>query len=401
MSQVHWSLGQVLLPEHFILQQKYMHQLNGHVINVINGYDEGVIDIVIDEKALSYNILRITDLAMFMPDQIFVSLKFNAICSAYELDLEKVSDGRLSLYLTLKDNLDIQLENVNNHDIDIEYYEFFLSDSLITKADFSVKLVELTYIEDEQKWLIGSYIPKCILLPQIFAKTFLESLKNKLFNVREKLQSICINKNLYDKYQSIYLKLSEIEFWLSLQQFDNRTVNIQDLRNNLYQLYQCVSLVWRNKTYLYEGYGQPLQDCSKLLKLIDNYFGLELKSPNVYTLTYKQGIYQSGILDDDFFTSETKYLVYQSNTSLVSDNKILIKGFAPSKAENILLKALPGIEIKEVDSKIILDNFSNADQVFEIDPSGDQWQAVVDEKILCFKINLADAKHNEIYLSCV
>ena len=79
MSQVHWSMGQALLPEHFILQQKYMHQLSGHVNNVINGYDDGVLDIVIDEKALSYNILKITDLAIFMPNQLFVSLKFNAI----------------------------------------------------------------------------------------------------------------------------------------------------------------------------------------------------------------------------------------------------------------------------------------------------------------------------------
>jgi hypothetical protein len=401
MSQVHWSMGQALLPEHFILQQKYMHQLNGHVNNVINGYDDGVLDIVIDEKALSYNILKITDLAIFMPNQLFVSLKFNAICNAYELDSEQINDGKLSLYLTLKDNPDIQLKNINNHDVEIEYYEFFLSDSLVTNAEYSVKLFELSYIEDEQKWQIDRYIPKCILLPQLFAKSFLGSTKDKLSNIREKLQTICINKNLYDRYQSVYLKLSEIGFWLNLQQTDSRPINIQDLRNNLYQLYQCASLVWQNKTYLYESCSQPLHDCNKLLELIDKYFGLELKNPNIHTLTYKQGIYQSGILDDEFFTSESKYLVYESNSSSISDKKMLVKGFAPSKAENILLKALPGIEIRAVDEKVVLDNFPNADQVFEIIPSGDQWQAVADEKVLCLKINLLNDEISQIYLSCI
>ncbi|APC92421.1 MULTISPECIES: type VI secretion system baseplate subunit TssK [Francisella] len=401
MSQVHWSMGQVLLPEHFILQQKYMYQLNGHVNSVIHGYDDGVLDIVIDEKALSYNVFKITDLAIFMPGPTFISLGFNAICNAYELDPEQTNDGKLSLYLTLKDKPDIQFKNINNHDIEIEYYEFFLTNTLVTKADYSVKLFELIYIEDEQKWQIDSYIPKCILLPQIFANSFLDSAANKLSNMREKLQSICINKNLYDRYQSVYLKLSEIEFWLSLQQLDNKPINIQNLRNYLHQLYQCVLLVWHNKTSFYKSCRQPLQDCSRLLELIDKYSTIEPKRPNVYTLSYKQGIYQTGILDDEFFTSESKYLIYHSNSTAISDKKLLVKGFAPSKAENILLKALPGIELKAVDSKVILDNFPNAEQVFEIIPLGDQWQAVVDEKVLCLKVNLLNDDTYQLYLSCI
>lgn len=259
----------------------------------------------------------------------------------------------------------------------------------------------MIYIEDEQKWQIDSYIPKCILLPQIFANSFLDSAANKLSNMREKLQSICINKNLYDRYQSVYLKLSEIEFWLSLQQLDNKPINIQNLRNYLHQLYQCVLLVWHNKTSFYKSCRQPLQDCSRLLELIDKYSTIEPKRPNVYTLSYKQGIYQTGILDDEFFTSESKYLIYHSNSTAISDKKLLVKGFAPSKAENILLKALPGIELKAVDSKVILDNFPNAEQVFEIIPLGDQWQAVVDEKVLCLKVNLLNDDTYQLYLSCI
>ncbi|OIN84838.1 type VI secretion system baseplate subunit TssK [Francisella sp. TX07-6608] len=361
MSQVHWSIGQVLLPEHFILQQKYMYQLNGHVNSVIHGYDDGVLDIIIDEKALSYNIFKITELAIFMSGQTFISLGFNAICNPYELDPEQTIDGKLSVYLTLKDNPEIQLKNINNHDIEIEYYEFFLTNTLIAKADYSVKLLELTYIKDQQKWQIDSYIPKCILLPQIFAKSFLQFATKQLTDIREKLQSICISKNLYDRYQSVYLKLSEIEFWLSLQQLDNKAINIQDLRNYLHQLYQCVLLVWHNKTSFYQGCSQSLQDCSKLLKLIDEYSTVELRKPNIYTLSYKQGIYQSGILDEEFFRSESKYLIYHSNSASTQEKKLLVKGFAPSKAENILLKALPGIELKAIDSSLILDKFPNAE----------------------------------------
>ncbi|WP_150467838.1 type VI secretion system baseplate subunit TssK [Francisella sp. SYW-9] len=401
MSQVHWSMGQVLLPEHFILQQKYMHQLSSHVNSVINGYDDGILDIVIDEKALSYNILKITDLAMFMPNHIFVSLKFNAICEAYELDSEQVKDNQLSLYLTLKESPSIQLKRVNNYDIEIEYFEFFISDSLVANAEYSVKLFELIYIEDEQEWQIGKYMPKCILLPQMFARAFLESLKEKLSNVKEKLQSICISKNLYDRYQSVHLNLSEIEYWLSLQQLGTKPINIQDLQYSLYKLYQCTSIVWDNRTYLYESCGQYLYDCIKLLELINKYFLERLKDPNIYSLTYKYGIYQSGILDDAFFISESKYLVYESSKSAVSEKKVLIKGFAPSRTENILLKALPGIEIKTVDEKIFLDNFPNADQVFEIIPKGDQWQSIADERVLCFNTNLLSEEISQIYLSCI
>jgi hypothetical protein len=399
MSQVHWSMGQVLLPEHFRLQQNYMHQLNGHINSVINAYDDGVLDLVIDKTALSHNILKLTSLAIFMPDKRFISLDFNSICNSYQLDPEQLKDGKLNIYLTLKDDLNIQLNRINNHDIETEYYEFDLSDSLKTKTAFSVKLFELIYVEDQQTWLVGSYIPKCILLPQIFAKSYLESATKKLSTIREQLRSICINKNLHDRYQSVYLKLSEIEFWLGLQQLDNKPIQIDTLRSYLYRLYQCASLVWDNKTGFFEGGLQPLQNCNKLLELIENYFKSELKSPNIYSLEYKQGIHQSGILDDEFFISEKKYLVYQDNSN--SDKELLVKGFAPSKAEDILLKALPGIELKAVDSQIIADNFSNAEQVFEIVPSGSQWQAVVDEKILCLKSNLANDDSYQIYLSCL
>lgn len=180
---------------------------------------------------------------------------------------------------------------------------------------------------------------------------------------------------------------------------DNKPIQIDTLRSYLYRLYQCASLVWDNKTGFFEGGLQPLQNCNKLLELIENYFKSELKSPNIYSLEYKQGIHQSGILDDEFFISEKKYLVYQDNSN--SDKELLVKGFAPSKAEDILLKALPGIELKAVDSQIIADNFSNAEQVFEIVPSGSQWQAVVDEKILCLKSNLANDDSYQIYLSCL
>ena len=387
MSQVHWSIGQVLLPEHFRLQQNYMHQLNGHINSVINAYDDGVLDLILDKTALSHNILKLTSLAMFMPDKSFISLDFNSICNSYQLDPEQLKDGKLNIYLTLKDDLNIQLNRINNHDIETEYYEFDLSDSLKTKADFSVKLSELIYLEDQQQWQVDSYIPKCILLPQIFAKTYIESATQKLLTIREQLRSICINKNLHDRYQSVYLQLSEIEFWLNLQQLDNKPIQIDTLRSYLYRLYQCASLVWDNKTSFFEGGLQSLQDCNKLLELIDCYFKSELKNPNIYLLEYKQGIHQSGILDDEFFITEKKYLVYQDNSN--SDKELLIKGFAPSKAEDILLKALPGIELKTVDSKLISDKFTNAEQVFEIVPSGSQWQAVVDEKILCFKIKLS------------
>jgi type VI secretion system protein ImpJ len=399
MSQVHWSIGQVLLPEHFKLQQDYIHHLNGHINSVINTYDDGVLDLVIDKIALSYNILKLTSLAMFMPDKRFISLDFNSICNSYELDPEQLEDSKLNIYLTLKNDLDIQLNRINNHDIETEYYEFYLSDSLDAKADFSVKLFELIYLEDQQQWQVDSYIPKCILLPQIFAKTYLESAAHKLLTIREELKSICINKNLHDRYQSVYLKLSEIEFWLSLQQFDNKPTQIDILRSHLYRLYQCASLVWDNKAGFFEGGLQSLQDCNNLLELIDNYFKSELKNPNIYSLEYKQGIHQSGILDDEFFIAENKYLVYQDNSN--SDKELLVKGFAPSKAEDILLKALPGIELKTIDSKIISENFANAAQVFEIVPLGSQWQAVVDEKVLCLKSNLANDDSYQIYLSCI
>lgn len=77
-------------------------------------------------------------------------------------------------------------------------------------------------------------------------------------------------------------------------------------------------------------------------------------------------MYQTGILDDDFFTSESKYLVYNSGASVLSsDRKVLVKGFAPSRTESILLKALPGVELKPVESEILLNNFPDAEEVLK------------------------------------
>ncbi|MFT4694685.1 MAG: type VI secretion system protein ImpJ [Francisella sp.] len=399
MSQVHWSMGQVLLPEHFSLQQNYMHQLNGHINGIVNNCDDGVLDIVIDKAALSQNILKFTSLAMFIPNKKFISLEFNAICKNYDLDPKKTEDGRLSLYLILKDELNIQLNKINNHDIETEYYDFYLSDSFVSKVDYSVKLFELIYVENIQQWQVDSYIPKCILLPHVFARSYLESATKKLSTIKEKLKYICINKNLHDNYQAVYLKLSEIEFWIGIQKLDCKPLQINALRRYLYQLYQCTSFVWDNKTSFYEVCLQPLKDCDKLLELIDGYFKLKLKNPSTYHLEYKQGIHQSGILNDDFFIAEIKYLVYQNNSSSKSNHLLLVKGFAPSKAEDILLKSLPGIELKAVDKKFILDKFANAEQVFEIIQHGSQWQAVLEEKVFCLKSNIVDNRNDNIYLS--
>ncbi|MED7818903.1 MULTISPECIES: type VI secretion system baseplate subunit TssK [unclassified Francisella] len=403
MSQVHWSMGQVLLPEHFISQQKYMHQLSGHVNSLAHSYSDGVLDVIIDDKALLYNILKIKKLAIFMPGQIFALLDFNAICHAYELDPDKITEnGKLSLYLTLKNDPNIQHKSINQQDIEVEYFEFYLSDTLVTNTDYSVKLFELIYSEDEQKWSIDTtYIPKCIYLPYIFAKPFLKLAIEKLSDIKDKLHTICINKTLYDKYQSVNLKLSEIEFWLNLQNIDNCSISISELRNYIYQLYQCVSIVIYNKTSLYEPSKQPLQDCNKLLELLNNCEETELKSSSIYELSYKQGVYQTGILNDDFFTSESKYLVYNSGVLAASlDRKILVKGFAPSKAESILLKSLPGIELKPIESEILLDSFPDAEAVFEIIPLGNQWQAVVNERILCLKFNIMHNPQSQVYLTC-
>jgi predicted component of type VI protein secretion system len=404
MSQVHWSMGQVLLPEHFILQQKYMHQLSGHMNSIVHGYSDGVLDVIIDDKALLYNILKIKKLAIFMPGQTFALLDFNAICHAYELDPEKITeDGKLSLYLTLKNEPNIQHENINRQDIEVEYFEFYLSDTLVTNANYSVKLFELAYSEDEQKWSVDtSYIPKCIYLPYMFAKSFLESATEKLSDIRDKLHKVCINKTIYDRYQAVNLRLSDIEFWLNSQNIDSSAICIYQLRNYIHKLYQCVSLVWYNKISLYEASKQPLQDCYKLLHLITKCSENELKSSNIYELSYKQGVYQTGILDDDFFTSESKYLVYNSGASVLSsDRKVLVKGFAPSRTESILLKALPGVELKPVESEILLNNFPDAEEVFEIIPLGNQWQAVINERVLCFKFNLMHNPNSQVYLTCL
>ncbi|AJI56667.1 hypothetical protein LA02_1527 [Francisella philomiragia] len=399
MGQVHWSMGQVLLPDHFSLQQKHIHQLNGYVSSFIYGYDNGVLDLDVDKKILSNNILKLISLAILMPDKTFISLDLNAFCHAYEIDPKNTIDGKLSIYLNLKNEPHIELEKIDNIDIETEYYDFFISETFMSNTKLSIKIFELTYSEENSQWEIGEYVPQCILLPKIFADVFLKEITQKISEIKNKLQTLCVNKSIYDKYLFIYLRISDIELWLNQVNFSNRSVDIKVMQANVHYLYQVASIVWSNKTNFYESNLQPLDDCRNLLSLIDGQSKKEKEALHMHNLSFKQGLYQSGILEDSFFTSESRYLVYKYISYGKPVEQLLTKVFAPSKASETLLKALPGVKIKPVCLQKKKDDFPEADDVFEIIAEGSQWQSILEDRTICVRSNLSKQTVKDLFLT--
>ena len=401
MGQVHWEMGQVLLPEHFKMQQDHAHLLSAQISAVISNHEDGLIDFMLDQSALSCGILKVSKLSFFLPDMTFISHGFNATCKAYELDPEQTENGRLSIYLSMANNGKVNKEKLNHQDIDVECYDLFFETSFDANAAYSAKLLELKYDDTALSWELGLYTPKFIFLPKIYAKPYIEAGIEKLTYFKKILKMKCTSQSMSYRYQSLLLKSSEVDFWLQCQNMSTRTVKVDALQYNLHNLYQCVSVLFDNMTHYYQPSSNSLQNCDVLLKLIDDIFNMESTAQSEHhILNFTNGIYQSGILNDQFFVAEKRYLVIETSHPETRDEDALLKVFSPSRAHDILLRSLPGVELLSIDKHNMSDAFPNAQQVMEIMASGAEWESVVNERVLCVKGTMAVNDGCQLYIAC-
>ncbi len=401
MGQVLWEIGQVLLPEHFKMQQDHAHLLSANISAAILNHEDGLVDLLIDQSSLSCGILKVKKLSLFLADMTFILHGFNATCQSYELDLEQAKDGILNIYLTMASSSKFKQERLNNNDIDIEVYDFYFETSFDVNASYSTKLLELKYDETALSWSLGLYMPKFVFLPKIYAKPYIESGMEKLTYFKKMLKMKCTSQSMSYRYQSLTLKSTEVDFWFQCQNMSTSTVKVGSLQHNLHNLYQCVSVLFDNMTHYYQPSSNSLQNCDALLKLIDDIFNMENKAQSEHhTLNFSNGIYQSGILNDQFFVAEKRYLVIEISHTEAKDEDVLLKAFSPSRAHDILLRSLPGVELLSIDKHSMSDAFPNAQQVMEIIASGVEWESVVNEKVLCVKGTMAVNDGYQLYIAC-
>lgn len=384
---VYWELGQALLPEHFNEQQDHAHQLSAYLYTSHYNSRTGIIDLSLNQDRALRQIVSLDSLSLILPNYQYARSGFNLHCSDFDFSDCVGENDTISVYLSISHEKKISTKIINQADVEYQHYHAELASQYDSNAIYSLKIFELQLTEEGAYTGITGFKPRLIVMPQIYAEIYYNLLASWIGSFRQKLQVKLASTSTKNQYMALFLRLEEIDYWLSSRKMQYKFCDLQELQDNLHSFYQiCALLIYGMPKYiqLREDLICNIDHIAELIqKLLDNKAEM---SSQFYKLEYKNGLYHSGILNDQFFASHKRYLLVRFSQNAPKEDEVFIKAFAPSRAQEILIRALPGIDLIRTDSLEIQSVFPDQDQIYEISDTDREWHSVLNDRVFCVKI---------------
>lgn len=396
---IHWALGQVLLPEHFRLGQQHLNQRFAAVLggDVAAGV-YGLLDLRLKQEHLLAERLEIQRFEYVLPNGTYLSSDVNTLCDRYSFELP--DDGSsFGIFFAVDKEPQIEQTVFAEQAIPLEYYRVRFSDEEDQSALFSAKLLQLNYNEAQQQYSLNTPITeKLIRLPAIFSGGTLSRLMvhfKKLENQLEANRTLSLNK-----IELMRFELDKLRLGLDLQAQRIAAVAFDDFIKLVHQFYLVACLVYEVKAESIPLDVNHLKTIKILSDKIDTLMqGKVISKQDVIELRLDKGLYQTGILPSHFISSGKKYLLLEVHDVSTDLEKIKVKAFAPSRAKLAIFQAAAGLKMNRLTLDETKRSFRHADIAYAIDAQCDEWQYVQQEKNIMLKGYGVDA--NQLHVTLV
>ncbi|MFZ9035148.1 MAG: type VI secretion system baseplate subunit TssK [Francisellaceae bacterium] len=402
MSDINWQLGQALLPEHLKFQQRALQHYAVNLTRSICGLKEGIIELIVDEDQLELGVLEIKRLSFILANGRFIDTEFNARVSKLRLTPGERLNGIAEIFINIDMAAVLEVETFEGQEIDVALNALTPVERFDSNArSLQFKLLELFYNEEDKRWQLTEFTPNLIKMPYLFGRLFYQRIRQSITRLESLMFKTKERGRFNQKYPLVAMVVNEIEYWLEGQNKHRYAETLSVIEMYLYRLLQVLSLLQLNLMPAISHAGTQLMTINHLLLAIDDLLNKKQKKKDVEPLLYQNGIYQSQVLADAFFMAEYCYLVVEANHSF-EVNESLLKVFAPSQANEILTKALPGIDFHSVvnqpDIHLL---FPDAIEIYGLDQQGQHWSDVMNDKRLCVQSAQIFPEDIRLYLSYV
>ena len=380
LQRVYWQTGQVLLPEHLVLQEESILSDIALRFQQENDRSFGVSKLKWQEELLKQGIFSITDCTIILPSGTLLVIPDNTNISSLDLNNSQQTEANIYFHY-LKEKLEIQNELTNKAQL-----QACLSVSSTKEGALESFLIASFQKNCDGTWVLNtSFSPALLTIgPSPFFQSEIKKLKENLtIYQQEKAQKLSsqqlVGQNSFEE------KLILMTCY-SLSTLLEESITPYELYLNLIKTSQTLSLFYEKKIpkkYPSYSHTKP-HDC--LLPLFETLF-LQLASHDtiekMLRLDFNEHIFFCENLPKELLQAKEAYLLIQKQSVNESFSLESFKVSTQSRLTLIHQLALPGIPLQKLSHLPFNEGFGAEVEVFSLQ-FNDEWNHVLKEETLAF-----------------
>jgi type VI secretion system protein ImpJ len=393
LKRVGWTMGQPLLPHHFLLLEDSVlsHAFRFQKNLGLCGY--GLSNLRWDEQLLRQGVLSLSLLTAVFPSGHLIDLSDNAGISPFELN--KIGKTKVTLYLHLLKQKEIKDCPLKEEEqvVSFSFYQLLLSEERsVEQGESSLKFGEFEKEVGGQWHLSQSYIPPLLeAFSTPFLRQHLSRIQTLVANFQEKLVPTfsSLNNEQSYTYKTKFCIKEIAELRRTLINMERGAIfHPYFLYQALCQFLDGALLMYRDQiqleliAYQHDQLG-PLFDL--IIEKIESL--LEFKVEEISSIPFeKEGdshFYVMNQFPKEMRDAQEIYLVIQAQKSSEAHLLEGIKLASRSRLPIVLRHALKGIEILRRDQVPFNNNFAKDAHIYAIKRDS-EWILALNENRLAF-----------------
>lgn len=387
MAPVRWTLGQSLLPEHFVAQEESLRDEFKVRLGYIGAPLFGVARLTWDNVQLGRGVIQINDLTLVLPSGQLLDIPGN--CDPVAFDLESVGTSHVQLHIAWTPDHVPDPTHQSSHQIDRVRSQAALVGVRMAHID-----AELFHLADFSKNLEGvwhldlSYIPPSIgIVGTPFFLPILERLDEILNSFHETLiedvRTNYLARQLHISAQQSLREVFKLKGKIAdcVNGLDIHPYELYQMARSLYvdmSIYREVQPLEANTPYLHQKKGSSF---GTILDALSVLVGSDTRKSGHYTpFEQTEGLLRCK-LPDEAKQGKELYLLVQKQSTGQRIELDRVKFASPSRLASVQRRALRGVPYQPIERPPFHHDFGSEVEFYAF-TLGQEWDHVIHEGTL-------------------